>query len=256
MRLSVVIPAHNEEECIERVVLDLERALGDAAVPHETVVVDDNSTDRTGAILDALSGRLPSVRVAHRREAPGFGRAIRAGLAAMRGECCAIVMGDGSDDPADVVLYYRKLMEGYDCVYGSRFIRGGVVKDYPRIKLWVNRLANTFLRVLFWTHHNDLTNAFKAFRTEVIRAIEPIQANHFNITVEMSLKPLVRGAKIAVVPISWYGRTAGVTKLRINVMGRKYLFTALYVWLEKHLIADELAGWGDPRPRGGASERE
>ncbi|HOQ30264.1 MAG TPA: glycosyltransferase family 2 protein, partial [Armatimonadota bacterium] len=164
---------------------------------------------------------------------------IRAGLAAMRGDCCAIVMGDGSDDPADVVTYYRKLEEGYDCVYGSRFIRSGRVVDYPRFKLLVNRLGNTFMRILFWTHHNDLSNAFKAYRTEVIRAIEPIQASHFNITVELSLKPLVRGYRIATVPISWYGRTAGVTKLRLKVMMRKYLFTILYVWLEKHLIADE-----------------
>lgn len=239
MLLSVIIPAHNEEECIQQVVLDLSRTLCQANVPHEIVVVDDHSTDRTGAILDALSQQLPTLRVVHRREAPGFGRAIRAGLAVMKGDCCAIVMGDGSDDPSDVVLYYQKLKEGYDCVYGSRFIPGAVVKDYPRLKLWINRIANTFLRLLFWTHHNDLTNAFKAFRTEVIRAIEPLMANHFNITVEMSLKPLVRGYRIAVVPISWYGRTAGVTKLRIRVMGRKYLFTALYVWLEKHLIADE-----------------
>ncbi|MDH7569660.1 MAG: glycosyltransferase family 2 protein [Armatimonadota bacterium] len=239
MLYSLVIPAHNEEECIERVVLELEHTLTEAGIPHEIVVVDDNSTDRTGAILDELAARLPTVRVIHRKDAPGFGRAIRAGLAAMRGECCAIVMGDGSDDPQDVVTYYRKLMEGYDCVYGSRFIRGGRVKDYPKLKLLINRIANTFVRLLFWTPHNDLTNAFKAFRTDVIRAIEPIQANHFNITVELSLKPLVRGAKIAVVPISWYGRTAGVTKLKISVMGRKYLFTVLYVWLEKHLISDE-----------------
>lgn len=241
MLLSVIIPAHNEEECIEKVVMDLVTVLRRAEVPHEVVVVNDNSTDRTGALLEALSDREPSVRVVHRREAPGFGRAIRAGLAAMRGDGCAIVMGDGSDDPEDVVVYYRKLLEGYDCVYGSRFIPGGKVKDYPFVKLLVNRLANTFVRVLFRTHHNDLTNAFKAYRTDVIRSIEPIQAIHFNITVEMSLKPLVRGCRIAVVPISWYGRTAGVTKLKIRVMGRKYLFTVLDVWLQKHLIADEFA---------------
>lgn len=239
MLLSVVIPAHNEEECIERVVLELVHALRQAEVPHEILVVDDHSTDRTGALLDALARREPTVRVVHRTDAPGFGRAIRDGLAAMRGDCCAIVMGDGSDDAADVVQYYRKLLEGYDCVYGSRFIRGGRVKDYPLVKLLVNRLGNTFMRLLFWTRHNDLSNAFKAYRTEVIRAIEPLQASHFNITVELSLKALVRGYRIATVPIAWYGRTAGVTKLRLRVMMRKYLFTILYVWLEKHLIADE-----------------
>lgn len=239
MLLSVVVPAHNEEECIAKVLQDLVRVLDDAGIPHEIVAVDDNSTDRTGEILEDLRAREPTIRPLHRTSQPGFGRAIRAGLAAMHGDCCAIVMGDGSDDPADVVTYYRKLEEGYDCVYGSRFIRGGRVVDYPRVKLLVNRLGNTFMRILFWTHHNDLSNAFKAYRTEVIRAIEPIQASHFNITVELSLKPLVRGYRIATVPIAWYGRTAGVTKLRLRVMMRKYLFTMLYVWLEKHLIADE-----------------
>jgi dolichol-phosphate mannosyltransferase len=239
MLLSVVIPAHNEEECIEAVVQDLVRVLDQAAVPHEIIVVDDHSSDSTGAILDRLAAQVATVRVLHRSGAPGFGRAIREGLSAMRGECCAIVMGDGSDDAQDVVRYYRKLQEGYDCVYGSRFIRGGRVVDYPRLKLLVNLLGNTFMRLLFWTSHNDLSNAFKAYRTEVIRAIEPIQASHFNITVELSLKPLVRGYRIATVPIAWYGRTAGVTKLRLRVMMRKYLFTMLYVWLEKHLIADE-----------------
>lgn len=248
MLLSVVIPAHNEVECIEGVVREVVGALRREEIPHEIVVVDDNSTDGTGTILDGLSAREPTVRPVHRHGAPGFGRAIRAGLAAMRGECCAIVMGDGSDDPRDVVAYYRKLQEGYDCVYGSRFMPGGKVKDYPRVKLVVNRIANTFIRILFWTRHNDLMNAFKAYRTEVIRAIEPIQANHFNITVELSLKPLARGYRIAVVPIAWYGRTAGVTKLRLRVMGRKYLFTVLYVWLEKHLVADEYPAREEPAP--------
>ena len=165
-------------------------------------------------------------------------------------------MGDGSDDPADVATYYRKLEEGYDCVYGSRFIPGARVVDYPRLKLLVNRLGNAFMRVLFWTPHNDLSNAFKAYRTEVIRAIEPIQASHFNITVELSLKPLVRGYRIAVVPISWYGRTAGVTKLRLKVMMRKYLFTMLYVWLEKRLVGDEYPARRSPAATLAGNERK
>ena len=107
------------------------------------------------------------------------------------------------------------------------------------VKLMVNRLANSFIRVLFGIRYNDMTNAFKAYNARVIRAISPIQANHFNITVELPLKALVRGFSYAVVPVNWYGRKSGVSKLTLRQMGRKYLFSVLYVWLEKHLVADE-----------------
>ncbi len=144
-------------------------------------------------------------------------------------------MADGSDSPEDLVKYYRKLQEGYDCVFGSRFIPGGSVVDYPRHKLLLNRMANAFIRVLFGLHFNDITNAFKCYRREVIAGIQPLISPHFNLTVEMPLKALVRGYSYAVVPITWTNRAAGVSKLKIKEMGSRYLFIVLYLWLEKHL---------------------
>lgn len=239
MKLSVVIPAHNEETCIEASVRDVVDSLCKKQIPHEIVVVNDNSSDGTGKILCRLSEEIANIRVVHRLPPPGFGRAIRDGLAAMSGDAVAIVMGDASDDPEDVCLYYETLQRGYDCAFGTRFQRGTEVRDYPRVKLMVNRLANNFVRMLFGVRYNDMTNAFKAYRAEVIEAISPIQANHFNITVELPLKAIARGFSYAVVPVNWYGREAGVSKLTLREMGRKYLFTVLYVWLEKHLMADE-----------------
>ncbi|GIW10315.1 MAG: hypothetical protein KatS3mg061_1372 [Dehalococcoidia bacterium] len=133
-------------------------------------------------------------------------------------------------------------------MFGTRFTRGTTVRAYPLHKLIVNRLANTFIQVLFRTRYNDMTNAFKGFRTDVVRDLMPLLANHFNMTVELPLKALNRGYRFAVVPVNWYGRTAGVSRLSIRTMGRKYLFTVLYLWLERHLMRDELGQRPLPEP--------
>jgi dolichol-phosphate mannosyltransferase len=152
----------------------------------------------------------------------------------MTGDAAVIMMADESDDCRDVVRYWEKLNEGYDCVFGSRFMKGGGTIDYPPIKLFMNRLANTFVRFLFRHGLNDTTNAFKAYRKEVIDGIRPILSPHFNITVELPLKAIVRGYNFAVIPITWRNRRHGVAKLKIKEMGSRYLFIVLYVWLEKY----------------------
>jgi dolichol-phosphate mannosyltransferase len=248
MRLSVVVPARNEEAVIAATIREIVATLEAAAIPHEVILVNDNSTDATGEIAQHLAAELPTVRVLHRQPPAGFGRAVREGLAQVTGDCVVIAMGDASDDPADIVTYYRKLAEGYDCVFGTRFTRGTTVRAYPLHKLIVNRLANTFIQVLFRTRYNDMTNAFKGFRTDVVRDLMPLLANHFNMTVELPLKALNRGYRFAVVPVNWYGRTAGVSRLSIRTMGRKYLFTVLYLWLERHLMRDELGQRPLPEP--------
>ena len=164
----------------------------------------------------------------------GFGRAITLGLDAMHGDAAVIFMADESDDCRDVVRYWEKLNEGYDCVFGSRFMKGGGTIDYPPIKLFMNRLANAFVRFLFRHGLNDTTNAFKAYRKEVIDGIRPILSPHFNITVELPLKAIVRGYTFTVIPITWRNRRTGLAKLKIKEMGSRYLFIVLYVWLEKY----------------------
>ena len=238
--LSVVIPAHNEEKNIAATVAGLTAVLRREAIPYELVLVDDNSTDATEAVLAGLAAADASV-VAVRREPPrGFGRAVRSGLERARGEVIVLCMADQSDAPEDVAAYYSKIEEGYDCVYGSRFIRGSRCVNYPRVKLMVNRLVNRMLQLLFWTRFNDLTNSFKAYRSYVIRDIWPLKACHFNITIELSLNALIRGYTIAQVPISWQGRTWGSSNLHLSEMGRRYLSTLLRAWFEKNLILDDL----------------
>lgn len=240
MKLSIVMPAHNEEDCIGQTIKELVVELASNEIEYEIVLVNDNSTDRTSEIAVDLQKKNKNIKIVNRKPPNGFGRAVQDGIDAATGDAVAIVMGDMSDGPKDVVKYYHKLEEGYDCVFGSRFMKGSLVKDYPPLKLFINRMANNFIRILFFIRQNDITNAFKIYRREVLDSCKPFVSLYFNITVEIPLKAVNRGFRIEQVPITWYGRKSGVSKLKISEMGRKYLFTVLYVWLEKILLKDEL----------------
>jgi dolichol-phosphate mannosyltransferase len=231
--LSVIMPAHNEEEAVRATVEQLYRTLMVNGVPFEIVVVNDHSTDGTARVLEELALELQGVRWADNEKPNGFGYALQTGLEQFNGDAVCIVMADASDDPQDLVRYYRKLEEGYECVFGSRFTRKSRVVDYPFHKLLLNRLANWFIKTLFRLDFNDTTNAFKCYRRNVIEGVQPILSPHFNITVELPLKAIVRGYTYATIPINWYNRTTGVSKLKIKEMGSRYLFIVLYVWLEK-----------------------
>lgn len=240
-KLSIVIPAYNEEANIAKCVDDLMTVVGEQhGIPMEIIVVNDNSQDATEARTQELMSRWPSVRLVRRAAPGGFGRAVRSGLQFVRGESVVIYMGDQSDHPDDVVAYVRTLEEGYDCVFGSRFIHGSSVNNYPRLKYVVNRLVNRVAQLMFWTPMNDLTNAFKAYRTEVIRQCGPYRACHFNITLEMSLSALISGYKIKQIPIQWEGRTWGSSNLRMREMGRRYLCTLLMLFFQRVLMSDDV----------------
>lgn len=232
--LSVVIPARDEEGCICSTVEHLHVELRLHQVPHEIVVVDDGSTDRTWELLQELAHQRPEVTPVRNEELHGFGRAVVRGLDAARGDAIVIMMADESDDCRDVVRYWEELSKGWDCVFGSRFIKGGGVIDYPGLKLALNRAANFFLKTLFAIRLNDTTNAFKAYRREVIEGCRPLISPHFNLTVELPLKAIVRGFSWTVIPITWRNRRHGTAKLKIREMGSRYLFICLYVWLEKY----------------------
>jgi dolichol-phosphate mannosyltransferase len=240
LKLSLVIPAYNEEMNIILTLEKLIEKLRSEHILYEIIVVNDNCQDNTRQLVEDFISQSSSIVLINRTPPRGFGRALRAGIEYVTGDIIIPVMADLSDDPSDIVRYYQKAQEGYDCVFGSRFIKGSVVTGYPKIKLIINRIVNHLLQILFLTTYNDLTNAFKAYRSYVIKDIMPLQACHFNITIEMSLSALIRKYKIASLPINWNGRTWGSSKLKLRVMGRRYLATLLKIWFEKLLIIDDL----------------
>ncbi len=235
--LSIVIPAHNEEGHIAGTVLDLHATLKSAGITHEILVVNDHSNDTTGKILKELEIKVPNgqFRSIENLGPGGFGFAVRTGLDHFRGDVVAIVMADASDLPADVVNFYRTLENGFECVFGSRFMPQSRIVDYPWPKLILNRFANLLIQVLFQMKYNDVTNAFKMYRRHVIQGLKPFLSHHFNLTVELPLKAIVRGYRFSVVPNSWINRKAGVSKFKIKEMGSRYLFIMIYCFIEKWL---------------------
>jgi dolichol-phosphate mannosyltransferase len=249
VKLSVVIPAHNEAASLGETLREVTAELERQTVDYEILVIDDGSTDGTESLVRAVEDENARIRFLPSGYPRGFGFTVRYGLDNFTGDAVAIMMGDGSDAPEDLVSYLRLLEDGYDCAFGSRFIRGGAVRNYPRPKLILNRISNFVIRMLFRHGYNDTTNAFKAYRREVIDTVQPFLSNHFNLTVELPLKAIVRGHTYGVIPISWTNRKEGVSKLRLQEMGSRYLFIVLYVFLEHHLSR------GDYRSAGASGKR-
>ena len=251
MKVSVVIPARDEAAVIAPTLGALAATLDAAGRDYELIVVDDASSDDTAAVVAGLAARNPRIRCLRSPYAGGFGFAVRAGLERFTGDAVAIVMADGSDDPGDLLHYLNLLEEGYDCAFGSRFMPGGRVHGYPPLKRAVNRVVNHGIRWLFRHGYDDTTNAFKAYRREVIENVQPLVSPHFNLTVELPLKAVVRGHSYGIVPISWSNRTAGESKLGMREMGSRYLYVVLLVFLEHHLTRGDYhrPGYRDHRVR-------
>jgi len=235
MKLTVLIPAYNEEKSIENTIKETYDILKKNNIEHEILVINDNSKDRTRNILENLSKHIPALVYINKTGYRGYGLAVRFGLKYVKGDAVCIMMADGSDRPEDLIKYYDKLKEGCDCVFGSRFIKGSQLIGYPLHKLILNRMGNYFIKILLGIKHNDITNAFKCYRKEVISGIQPLFSNHFNLTVEMPLKAIVRGYNFATVPIKWVNRARGISRFKIKEMGSRYFFIIFYFFLEKHL---------------------
>lgn len=261
MRLSVVIPAHNEEGSIAETVETLVDTLEGAGIDHEVLVIDDHCTDGMSELVAEIAERRPTVRFVRNEGRAGFGFAVRCGLEHYNGDAVAVMMADLSDCPRDLVMYCKLLDQGFACAFGSRFMPGSRVRGYPPFKLALNRIVNFAIRALFRHGMNDTTNAFKAYRREVIDNVQPLLSHHFNLTVELPLKAVVRGHSYAVVPISWRNRSAGESKLRLREMGSRYLFIIFYVFLEHHLSRGDYHRTGEklrarPRPWRREGEQE
>lgn len=233
-KLSVIIPARNEAENLTKCIFEICEELIKCSIKYEILVIDDGSTDNTAEILDNITKQYESVIYIKNKNENGFGRAVQLGLQTFSGDAVAIMMADRSDSPRNLVEYWNELKDGTECVLGSRFHRGSHVQQYPVLKLVANRIVNTLIRYAFNIEYNDVTNAFKIYRREVIEGCKPFIAPHFNLTVEIPLKAIIRGYSWKVIPITWKNRTKGVAKLKLREMGSRYFFIIAYLWLEKY----------------------
>jgi len=220
MKLSVIIPAHNEEGCLARTVNALYGKLCEEKVDHEILIVNDNSSDQTSAVAENIRKAIPTLRVVHNKPPSGYGFAVRCGLDEYRGDMAVIYMADASDTPEDVVRFYRAMVEKkVDCIFGPAF-RG-------EAGLWIIRRINIFLTVwpiglfkyCFKFLNSDITNAFKMYSRHAIDGLKPFLSHHFNLTVELPLKAIIRGYSYVVLPNTWINRKHGVSKLKIAKWG-------------------------------------
>ena len=233
-KLSIIIPGRDEAENLPACISEIIDELIKNKILHEVLVIDDGSTDNTHEVVTSMIKRYPSIRYVRNEDRNGFGRAVRLGIQKYTGDAVAIMMADRSDSPQDLVMYWKTLQEGYECVLGSRFIKGSRVYNYPKLKLLTNRIVNTIIRYAFRIETNDITNAFKMYSREVIDGCKPLISPHFNLTVEIPLKAIVRGYTWKVIPISWKNRVQGIAKLKLREMGSRYFFIIAYLWLEKY----------------------
>lgn len=233
--LSVVMPAYNEAAVIAATVRALVAELDRHDFPYEVLVVNDASGDATEAVLTELEQSLPRLRHITNPGPHGYGCAVRHGLAHFTGDAVVVAMADGSDAPRDLVAYFRKIQEGFDCAFGMRFGPDSQVQGYPWFKRLLNRAGNRLIAWLVGADYTDFTNGFKCFSRPVIERMQPLVGAQFNLTVEMSIKAVLGGARFAVVPNSWIERSAGVSKFKVLQAGWLYLLTIAYCLIQHRL---------------------
>jgi uncharacterized protein (TIRG00374 family) len=239
--ISCVVPARNEEGNIAAVVDALSPALASSPFirDYEIIIVNDNSTDSTGRLIDSLAQKDHHIHPVHRTSSPGFGNAVKSGIAEAKGDIVIPFMGDLSDNPRDIPRLIERIGEGYDIAYGSRFVEGGSLNNYPREKLIANRTFNNLVRLSFGMPNRDITNAFKAYRKEVLDSIgiDNLESSGFDLTVEIPIKAHILGFRSSEVPVSWYDRTAGEAKLKLSRNGWIYGKRFMSLFFHGNLVA-------------------
>ena len=234
MKLSIVIPIKNEESSIEKIVDQLQSKL--KSLSHEIIFIYDFSTDNTDKITKELIKDKPQINI-YDNERKGLGGAISKGINETNGDAVCIMMSDLSDSIDDLKKYYNIIKdENVDAVFGSRFIEGSEITDYPKKKLILNRIFNIITKLLFFSDYNDFTNAFKIYKKNALLKTFPLVSESFNIFLELPLKIISRKMKYKIIPISWVNRKEGISKFDIKELRAKYLFTLIYCLLEKILI--------------------
>lgn len=232
MRLSIIIPAHNEEENIGSLIDKVEQIKG---IDFELLVVNDHSTDSTGRIVLEKTKQFSNIRLVENELDPSFANALRTGFANFKGDLVLPLMADLCDDLYTINKMYAKINEGYDLVCGSRYMGNGLRLGGSKFKSFLSSMGGRSLHLILGIPTHDIANAFKMYRKEVIKAVD-IKATGFEISMEIPLKAHYLGFKIAEVPTVWRERTKGKSSFRIIKLLPSYL--RLYFWgIYKSLIS-------------------
>jgi dolichol-phosphate mannosyltransferase len=232
--LSILIPVRNEEINVNIISKEIVSKIDHQN--YEIVFINDFSLDNTENELIKLTS-LNSKIFYYNNKKKGLGGAIDLGIKRSKGEYICIMMSDSSDTVEDLNSYYNVIASNnIDAVFGSRFISGGKIVNYPFVKLILNRIGNLFAKLLLWSDLNDFTNGFKIYKKDTLIKLYPLVSESFNIFFELPLKTIIRGFKYKIIPISYYNRTVGEAKFKIDELGSKYLFTLIYCLLEKILL--------------------
>ena len=234
MKLSIIIPVRNEESLIKKIFEQLQSKLKNLS--YEIIFINDFSTDNTVSVVKKLIETNAQINV-YDNQRKGLGGAISQGINKASGDAVCIMMSDLSDNIDDLEKYYNIIKnENIDAVFGSRFIKGSKIIDYPKKKLILNRIFNIITKLLFISDYNDFTNAFKIYRKSALLKTFPLVSESFNIFLELPLKIISRKMKYKIIPISWINRKEGASKFDIKELRAKYLFTLIYCLLEKILL--------------------
>ena len=234
MKLSIVIPVRNEETVIKKIIDQLEYELKN--LPYEIIFINDFSTDDSSRLIKEVIKTKEQISLYDNKKR-GLGGAITEGINKAKGEAVCIMMCDLSDNIDDLKKYYNIIKnEQVDAVFGSRFIKGSKIINYPKKKLILNRIFNLITKLLFFSNYNDFTNAFKIYKKSALLKTLPLVSESFNIFLELPLKIISRKLNYKIIPISWTNRKEGNSKFDIVELRGKYLFTLIYCLLEKLLL--------------------
>ena len=212
--LTILIPCYNESKTIGKSLNDIIAVFKSENIKYEILCVNNASTDLTESILRKFEMKYSFIRFINTKK-KGYGIAIKAGLKSYRGDALITVMADGSEDPKDIVSIYKKLDEGYDCVCGNRFKAPNSIKNYPKLKLLLNRLGNRTFASILGLSFNDLTYAFKCYKADHLKRVKPLKASSFNINLELFMNVYFTGASVGEVDVTWQERQGGVSKFNL-----------------------------------------
>ena len=228
--LSIIVPVRNEIDGLDDLIDYFNSNLN--TFTYEVLIINDFSEDDTLSKAQLISNKHTNFKIYDNKKRIRW--CYQLGYKKATGDFVSIMMADQSDDIKDLIKYVEIIStENLDAVFGSRFLKNSKIRDYPTQKLILNRIFNLFVGLIFWNKYNDYTNAFKIYKTSVLKEILPLVSESFNIFLELPLKIISRNYNYKIIPINWIGRKKGQSKFKIKELGSQYLFTLIYCFIEK-----------------------